>query len=1017
MNLPNKIKIKFPIFILSFLLFIVVTTAIFVVPKYDWKCIFNVNKFATAFVFETSDFFYDRSVLNEWTAQGNAWGENIGWLTFSPNSSSTVYVADDAISGYLYGENIGWISLSCRDGSDTSLCNSVNYGVSNDAEGNLSGFAYGENVGWIDFGSSTASYQVKISATGTFSGYAYGENVGWINFNIGASSATTTWTPRSTRPECNDGIDNDGDGNIDYPNDSNCSSLTDDKESPSVHKSSSSPAPSELSPTLPNGQGGDTDIDDVAPVITILGSNPVSVTVGTTYTDAGATAYDAYDDATTTASITSNNVNTSATGTYSVVYSATDLSGNTITATRTVNVTTSTSALPAGFCFNKNLYPYQSDPDIKNLQIFLNNNNFSATSDGLEDNYYSTGTKNAVILFQEYYSISTTGNFGTTTRNKVNNILGCETALEIVTPTSTTTPSHIDSFNQDLTILPEQSGTYTKSTDIGNIVLEVPVSDVQSTTTFSIAKESLVLSDENIALLKIQLNDNTSYNITAKDQEGNYIHSFPYQLTVALPVSADLTKSALDLGVYWFNETTQQWVLISDAVFADNKATFKVNHLTKFAVFGIANEPVSKESTSSKNVTEATSSNEKNTEVIANNKNNENQTPISEAQNTNNPQNNGAGIEAQTTSNQGVTSSGITQSIQQTYNQTVVVAQESIKAVTVVAEQSIQKTKEIVNTPTGSVVTKTVSTVGVVAGASASVGAIAFANPVTLSEIWLIPAKLFGLFMGALGIKRKKKQWGTVYDSVTKRPLDPVYVSLINTETNKEVAGVITDIDGRYGFLPLPGKYRIEVNKTNYLSPSINMKGRLFDEVYNDLYFGEEIVITTEGEIITKNIPMDSLSFDWNEFAKTKMNVNTFMKGKDIMWAKIFNVLFGVGAIVALVSLIFAPAPYNFIISGLYILSYIFNYMVFKTKKSGTLKEKNTNIPLSFAIVKIFREGEDTPLVKKIADKFGDYYALIPNGRYYMKVDKKNDDSTYSEVLKTEVMDIKKGIINMNFAV
>ena len=192
----SDIKIKSPIFISSFLLFVIVVTVAFVVPKTSWKNIFNVNKFATV-LFTTDDGLYNTAVANNWSAYGSAWGESTGWLTFSPNTSSKVYIADDALSGYLYGENIGWVSLSCRN---TDTCNSVSYGVSNDTEGNLSGYAWGENIGWVDFGTSTGAYQVKISATGTFSGYAYGENVGFVNFGVGLSSATSTWTPSSLRP-------------------------------------------------------------------------------------------------------------------------------------------------------------------------------------------------------------------------------------------------------------------------------------------------------------------------------------------------------------------------------------------------------------------------------------------------------------------------------------------------------------------------------------------------------------------------------------------------------------------------------------------------------------------------------------------------------------------------------------------------------------------------------------------------------------------------------------------------
>ena len=67
-------------------------------------------------------------------------------------------------------------------------------------------------------------------------------------------------------------------------------------------------------------------IDSTPPVITINGDNPVTVEVGDTYTDAGATASDASGSATVTSSGT---VDTSTPGTYTITYTATDASGNT----------------------------------------------------------------------------------------------------------------------------------------------------------------------------------------------------------------------------------------------------------------------------------------------------------------------------------------------------------------------------------------------------------------------------------------------------------------------------------------------------------------------------------------------------------------------------------------------------------------------------------------------------------------------------------------------------------------
>jgi len=233
-------------------------------------------------------------------------------------------------------------------------------------------------------------------------------------------------------------------------------------------------------------------------IITILGSSTVNMAIGGTYTDAGATVLDTSNGIVPVTTIF-NNVNTTATGTYSVVYEATDIAGSVATATRVVNVIAPTptggggrrgaqladiiplgmggntepipvlplesneqlSILPTDFCFNKNLYPYTSDPNVKYLQIFLNNNGFFTVSNGSENNYYDAETENAVNLFQEqsviipflpFDTIPATGDFDYATRKKANDILGCATTPEVV---ASTTPNEISTEGVSTTTTPE----------------------------------------------------------------------------------------------------------------------------------------------------------------------------------------------------------------------------------------------------------------------------------------------------------------------------------------------------------------------------------------------------------------------------------------------------------------------------------------------------------------------------------------------------------------------------------
>ena len=80
-----------------------------------------------------------------------------------------------------------------------------------------------------------------------------------------------------------------------------------------------------------------TVVDTTAPVVTVTGDTSVTVELGSTYTDAGATA-DGGETVTTSGSVDVNTV-----GTYTISYSATDAAGNEGTATRTVTVVDTTA--------------------------------------------------------------------------------------------------------------------------------------------------------------------------------------------------------------------------------------------------------------------------------------------------------------------------------------------------------------------------------------------------------------------------------------------------------------------------------------------------------------------------------------------------------------------------------------------------------------------------------------------------------------------------------------------------
>lgn len=335
--------------------------------------------------------------------------------------------------------------------------------------------------------------------------------------------------------------------------------------------------------------------------------------------------------------------------------------------------------------------------------------------------------------------------------------------------------------------------------------------------------------------------------------------------------------------------------------------------------------------------------------------------------------------------------------------------QAPVEAVKVVA----QEVKKIIETPQGSAVTKTISTVGAVVATAQIAAAIIF-SPL---ELFLFFVRIFGVFLTVLGIKKRIRHWGVVYDSVTKQPLDPAYVVLKDPQ-GKIISSAITDLDGRYGFLAFSGDCQISVSKTNYIFPSQKLAGRKNDELYNDLYFGENIGMEQSGETIIKNIPMDPLRFDWNEFAKRDKKLMNFYSRMDVVLRQIFDLFFIVGFVVAIVAYFAAPYPYNLIILVTYLALLLLRTIGIKPKAYGRIFDGSNGNPLSFALLRVMMPDLNVEIAHKVADKYGRYYCLVPKGKYYVKIEKKNDDGSYSLIYSSPVIDVsKKGIIKKSFRI
>ena len=297
-----------------------------------------------------------------------------------------------------------------------------------------------------------------------------------------------------------------------------------------------------------------------------------------------------------------------------------------------------------------------------------------------------------------------------------------------------------------------------------------------------------------------------------------------------------------------------------------------------------------------------------------------------------------------------------------------------------------------------------VLTSGLLAGASQI---LAVSSVFSLYDVWLLILRGLGALFTSLGIRQRRKPWGTVYDAITKRPIDPAYVTVY--QNGRAIANAITDIEGRYGFYLPAGTYELAAQKTHYQFPSHFLEGKENDELYGNLYFGGAVT-TEEGEPVTLNIPLDPTSFDWNEFAKSSDSY--FKRGleRELARARFYRIVSGAGFALALGSAALAPGLLNLSVLTIYFLLYLVGRSHLARHKLITVRQQITGTPIPFAVVRVFLAGLNKEVKTLVADRYGRVYILVRPGAYYLSLDRKLPDGSYYTFYRTPPRNLPNGL-------
>ncbi|KZZ58038.1 S-layer family protein, partial [Oleiphilus sp. HI0123] len=239
--------------------------------------------------------------------------------------------------------------------------------------------------------------------------------------------------------------------------------------------------------------------DFTAPMITLIGNTTVNIELGSSYTDAGASATDNIDGDLSSSIISSGTVNPLATGTYVISYDVSDAAGNNaVQLTRTVIVTDTTApviTLLGSASINHEQGTAYSDPGASATDNTDGDITASITVSGFVD-------ANAAGTYTLNYNVSDSAGNNATTLTRTITVV--DTTLPVLTLSGSTPTNHeqgtsytdagasaSDTVDGDLTANILVTGSVDANT-AGSYILTYNVSDTAGNAATSITRTVIV---------------------------------------------------------------------------------------------------------------------------------------------------------------------------------------------------------------------------------------------------------------------------------------------------------------------------------------------------------------------------------------------------------------------------------------------------------------------------------------------------------------------------------------------
>ncbi len=282
-----------------------------------------------------------------------------------------------------------------------------------------------------------------------------------------------------------------------------------------------------------------------------------------------------------------------------------------------------------------------------------------------------------------------------------------------------------------------------------------------------------------------------------------------------------------------------------------------------------------------------------------------------------------------------------------------------------------------------------------------------------IRRFWIWFIRLVNNIVVFFSLRRRKKFWGIVYDSITKQPLDPAIVHIAYLGESR-VETCVTDLGGNYGFLAHPGKFKILARKTNYTFPSKIALGD-HDGIYNNLYHGEFFEMDEDYDVVAPNIPMDPVAFDWNQQAK--LSHSRKYPYFRFLFKRLIAIFFWFGFIMLMLMMWghLGASVYLYGALAAYSIIFLLSLIMPHLRLWGRLKQKVfQNESLLIELTPVNLRGV---VMGKTKVTPGGKFLLRANKGHYRLIVKHEDEGVVTEVGECMVTVGAEGVVNQTVAI